>query len=331
MADALSEVLRAVRLTGGVFLDAEFTAPWRVTAQIGADDCRAFGISHERVIGVHYVFEGECLVEVDGEQAVALRAGDLVLLARNDPHRLGSDLACPVVRGDELIQPGPDGRLATIRYGGGGPRTRIVCGYLASAGENPLSASLPRVLTLRSREGSARDWVESSFRFAATELAAGRPGSDMVLAKLSELLFVEAVRVCIARLPPDRTGWLAGLRDPQIARALALLHERVAHPWTVDELARSIGVSRSVLGERFAALLGEPPMRYLTRWRMQLAARRLLEGHEALARIAAEVGYDSEAAFNRAFKRELGIPPATWRKNGGQAPVDAGALGLAAQ
>jgi AraC-like DNA-binding protein len=153
----------------------------------------------------------------------------------------------------------------------------------------------------------------------------------MVLAKLSELLFVEAVRVCIARLPPDRTGWLAGLRDPQIARALALLHERVAHPWTVDELARSIGVSRSVLGERFAALLGEPPMRYLTRWRMQLAARRLLEGHEALARIAAEVGYDSEAAFNRAFKRELGIPPATWRKNGGQAPVDAGALGLAAQ
>jgi AraC-like DNA-binding protein len=146
------------------------------------------------------------------------------------------------------------------------------------------------------------------------ELAAGRPGSDTVLAKLSELLFVEAVRECIATLPPDRTGWLAGLRDPHVGRALALLHGRVAHPWTVDELARQTGLSRSALGERFAALLGEPPMRYLTRWRMQLAAQRLRESHDTVARIAAELGYDSEAAFHRAFKRELGVPPAAWRR-----------------
>lgn len=323
MADALSEVLRAVRLTGGVFLDAEFTAPWCVRAHLGPEDCRAFAVSPERVISAHYVFEGECLLGVDGEPPVALRGGDLVLLARNDPHVLGSDLDRPAVSGDDLIEPGASGGLARIRHGGGGACTRIVCGYLASGGDNPLSGSLPRVMTLRPMEGSARDWVESSFRFAAAEVAAGRPGSDMILAKLSELLFVEAVRACIARLPADRTGWLAGLRDPHVARALALLHERVAHPWTVDELARAIGVSRSVLGERFAALLGEPPMRYLTRWRMQLASRRLLECHDALARIAAEVGYDSEAAFNRAFKRELGIPPATWRKSGGQAQLAA--------
>ncbi len=323
MADALSEVLRAVRLSGGVFLDAEFTAPWCVRSHLGPEDCRAFAVSPARVISAHYVFEGECMLGVEGEAPVALRGGDLVLLARNDPHLLGSDLARPAVSGDDLIEPGAGG-LATIRHGGGGARTRIVCGYLASAGDSPLMDSLPRVLTLRQTEGSARDWVESSFRFAAAEVAAGRPGSDMILAKLSELLFVEAVRACIARLPADRTGWLAGLRDPHVARALALLHERVAHPWTVDELARAIGVSRSVLGERFAALLGEPPMRYLTRWRMQLASRRLLECHDALARIAADVGYDSEAAFNRAFKRELGMPPAAWRKSGGQGQLAAG-------
>ncbi len=320
MGDALSEVLRAVRLTGGVFLDAEFTAPWCVQAQIGPEECRAFSISSERVIAAHYVFEGELSVAVDGEPPLTLGPGDLVLLARNDPHRLGSDLALPAVLPDALIEPAADGGLATLRHGGGGARTRIVCGYLASAVHNPLSASLPRMLRLRSIEGSQRDWVESSFRFAAAELAAGRPGSDMVLAKLSELLFLEAVRACIAALPADRTGWLAGLRDPHVGRALALLHERVGHPWTVDELARAIGASRSVLGERFAALLGEPPMRYLTRWRLQLAAQRLLECHDSLARIAADVGYDSEAAFNRAFKRELGIPPATWRKQGGAAP-----------
>jgi AraC-like DNA-binding protein len=142
-----------------------------------------------------------------------------------------------------------------------------------------------------------------------------------VLAKLSELLFIEAVRACIAALPPDRTGWLAGLRDPHIGRALALLHGRVAHAWSVEELARQVGLSRSALGERFVALLGEPPMRYLARWRMQLAALRLRESDDPVARIAADVGYDSEAAFNRAFKRELGVPPARWRRRGGEAHV----------
>jgi AraC-like DNA-binding protein len=192
-----------------------------------------------------------------------------------------------------------------------------VCGYLSSGvATNPLFASLPRVFALRSGRESTRDWIESSFRFAADELAAGRPGSDTMLAKLSELLFVEAVRACIASLPPDRTGWLAGLRDPHVGRALSLLHARVAHPWSVEELAREVGVSRSVLGERFAALLGEPPMRYLARWRMQLASLRLRESDDSIAVIAADVGYDSEAAFHRAFKRELGAPPAAWRRSG---------------
>ena len=158
-------------------------------------------------------------------------------------------------------------------------------------------------------------WMVKTLQHAAEESRAPRAGSDTVLAKLSELLFVEAVRACIATLPPDRTGWLAGLRDPHVGRALALLHGRVAHAWSVEELAREVGLSRSVLGERFAALLGEPPMRYLGRWRMQLASLRLRESDDSIARIAADVGYDSEAAFHRAFKRELGVPPAAWRRH----------------
>ena len=315
MGDALSDVLRVVRVTGGVFLDAEFSAPWCVNSQITPDDCRAFQVAPERVIATHYVMEGELRLAVDGEPPVELGAGDLVLLARNDPHRLGSDLARTPVSADALMVPPGESGVATIRYGGGGARTRIVCGFLAGElSANPLFTSLPRVFTLRAGRGSARDWIESSFRFAASELAAGRPGSDSVLARLSELLLAQAVRACIETLPPGRTGWLAGLRDPHVGRALALLHERVSHAWTVEQLARGVGVSRTVLGERFAALLGEPPMRYLTRWRMQLAAQRLRESDDPVARIAADVGYDSEAAFHRAFKRELGFPPATWRK-----------------
>ena len=315
MADALSEVLRTVRLTGGVFLDAEFSAPWCVGAQVGPEDCRAFGVASERLIATHYVLEGTLRLAVEGEPPVELGAGDLVLLARNDPHRLGSDLSLAPLPADDLIVPPGERALATICHGGGGARTRIVCGFLAGElPDNPLFTSLPRVFTLRSGAGRARDWLGTSFRFAAAELAAGRPGSDAALARLSELLFVEAVRACIATLPPDRSGWLAALRDPHVGRALGLLHGRVAHAWTVDELARQVGLSRSALGDRFAALLGEPPMRYLARWRMQLASLRLRESRDPLAGIAAAVGYDSEAAFNRAFKREVGVPPATWRR-----------------
>jgi AraC-like DNA-binding protein len=314
MADALSELLRAVRLSGGVFLDAEFSAPWCVSSRIGPEDCRAFGIATEQVIATHYVLDGELWLAVDGEAPLRLGAGDLVLLAHNDLHRIGSDLSHPPVSADDLIQPAGASGLATIRHGGGGARAHVICGFLASdLSANPLFASLPRVFSLRSGTVS-RDWVAASFRYAASELAAANPGTDLMLAKLSELLFIEAVRGCIAELPPERTGWLAGVRDPHVGRALGLLHARVAHPWTVDALAREVGLSRSALGERFAALLGEPPMRYLTRWRMQIATLHLRESRDAIAKIAADVGYDSEAAFNRAFKREHGTPPAAWRR-----------------
>jgi AraC-like DNA-binding protein len=313
--DALSDVLRFVRLMGGVFLDAEFSAPWCVTSQVGPEDCRAFLTDPDHLIAYHYVVTGRLLLQVDGEPPIGVEAGEAVLLPRNDPHLLGSELALNPVSAHDLILPPADGGLARIVHGGGGAATRIVCGFLGSeARHDPLLATLPKVLKLNVREGAAGNWIESSFRFAANEVAAGRAGSGTVLSKLSELLFVEAVRRYIATLPPEERGWLAGLRDPVVGRGLALLHARPAYPWTAEELAREVGLSRSAFAERFTSLIGEPPMRYLTLWRMQCAARWLRDGRMPISRIAFDVGYESEAAFNRAFKREFNVPPAAWRK-----------------
>jgi AraC-like DNA-binding protein len=171
------------------------------------------------------------------------------------------------------------------------------------------------VLRFDTQQGSAAAWMRSSLEFAAAEIAARRAGSETVLAKLSELLFVEALRRYVEELPEEQTGWLAGLKDPFVARALSLLHERVAHAWTVDDLGREVGLSRSALADRFTRLIGEPPMRYLARWRIQVAAHQLRSSDTPLARIAEEVGYESEAAFNRAFKRSFGVPPASWRRS----------------
>jgi AraC-like DNA-binding protein len=313
--DALSDVLRAVRLSGGVFLEAEFTAPWCVTSHITPEECRPFIVNPAHLIAYHYVIEGKLLIQPEGQEAVTVHAGEIVLLPRNDLHLLGSEITGNPIPGDKLVQVPDNGGLMRIVHGGGGARTRIVCGYLGSeARHNPVLASLPTVLTLDVRRTPAAAWIESSFHFAASEVASGRAGAGTVLSKLSELLFVEAVRHYIASLPDDRRGWLAGLRDPYVGRALALLHARLAHPWTAAELAQEVGLSRSAFAERFASIIGDPPLRYLTAWRMQLASQRLGESHLPIPQIAFEVGYESEAAFNRAFKREFGTPPAAWRR-----------------
>ena len=175
---------------------------------------------------------------------------------------------------------------------------------------------LPRVMVVNMREGPGAQWLTSSIRFSISEAAGQRAGAGTVLAKLSELMFVEAIRRHIESLPPEQTGWLAGLRDRFVGKSLAPMHSKPAHAWTVEELADTVGLSRSALAERFTGLIGQPPMQYLTRWRLQLAANLLRAVNRAVAAIAAEVGYESEAAFNRAFKREFGVPPAAWRKGG---------------
>jgi AraC family transcriptional regulator, alkane utilization regulator len=195
-----------------------------------------------------------------------------------------------------------------------------VCGFLACDDtlSNPLLSSLPRLFKIDMRHDPRAAWLESSLKFAAAEAAHSRAGGTIVLARLSELLFVEAVRSCIEALPAHQTGWLAGVRDRYVGRALSLLHAQAVHPWTVDELARKVGLSRSALAQRFTHLVGQPPMQYLARWRMQIAAQELLNGAKSLAAVAEQVGYESEAAFSRAFRREFGKAPAGWRKSQGK-------------
>ena len=315
MTDPLSDVLRAVRLTGGVFIDAHFTAPWCITANMTADDCRPFLANPTQLIAYHFIVDGRMLLSVAGEPSVEVRAGEVVLLPRNDGHTMASASGIAPVRAGTLIQSSPEGGLAQIRYGGGGEATHFVCGYLGSEGGcNPLIASLPRVLTLDVRQGMSREWIEASVRFAASELAQGRLASSSVLSRLSELLFVEAVRTYSATLGDQAAGWLRGLRDPQVGKALAVMHQRIGQPWSAEDLAREAALSRSAFMDRFTSLVGMPPIRYLTVWRLETAKLYLRETAQTIAQLAHAVGYESEEAFSRAFKREFGVSPGRWRE-----------------
>jgi AraC-like DNA-binding protein len=316
--DPFSDVLRVIRLAGGVFLEAELTAPWCISGKLSADDCRPFLVTPRHVIASHFVAAGHMQLRIDGGDTIDVRASELVLLPHNDAHTFGSDLNGAVMPARQIIQPPPGGGISRINYGGGGEVTQLLCGFLGSETSfSPLLASLPPVLKLDVRATPSGAWIESSFRFAVSEIAAGRIGSTTVITKLSELLFVEAVSQFVAGLPAERRGWLAGLRDPQIGRALAVIHARPTEAWTAETLALEVGMSRSVFAERFTSLVGQPPMHYLTLWRMHVAAQQLREGHGSIAQIGFEVGYDSEAAFSRAFKRQFGTSPGIWRRQVG--------------
>jgi AraC-like DNA-binding protein len=319
--DALSEVLRAVRLSGAVYLNGEFTAPWCVESRADAGLCDAFLPAAKRVVSYHLISEGSCWAQLAADEGsrLQLSAGEILVVPQGETHVMGSALDLPrsslAPLGAEEADATP-GEMMMLTHGGGGAKTRLVCGFLACDDvlSNPLLASLPRIFKVDVRNGASSAWLESSLRFAAEEAAVSRAGSATVLAKLSELLFVEAVRRCIDTLPEDGKNWLAGLRDRFVGRALSLLHAQPAHAWTVDELARKVGLSRSALAQRFSDFLGQPPMQYLARWRLQIAAQQFRDGAKSLADVAEQVGYDSQAAFNRAFKREFGMPPASWRR-----------------
>ncbi len=313
--DALSDVLRVVGLTGGVFMDAEFTEPWSVAGKVAPELCRPFMVQPARVVAFHYVVEGGFELQLQDEPPCRIRAGEAVMLPRNDMHVFGSPGNLPAVSVRDLIQPLESLGVVRIVHGGGGARTRLVCGFMGGNDQiHPLLTSLPPVMKIDVAGVPGGDWIGRTFTYAAQTLGDGDPGAATVLAKLSELLFVESVRRYLSDLPPEETGWLAGLRDPAVGRALSLLHGRVSETWTAETLAREVNMSRSSFADRFTTLLGQPPMRYLTAWRMQLARHSLLETRRTVAQIGYEVGYESEAAFNRAFHRECGSPPATWRR-----------------
>jgi AraC-like DNA-binding protein len=316
--DAFSQVLGALRLEAGIFLDAEFTDPWCIDSTPGRDDVRHILPRAEQVAIYHVVVEGSCRARLlDEAAAVQLAAGDLLMFPHGDGHLIGSDVRRTPVAAETLVQASPNGGLARIVHGGGGNRTRFVCGYMACDSRlcRPMIGALPRMLRVPLGDSAATSWIVRVLEHAAEESRAPRAGTGAVLARLSELLFVEAIRRYIETLPEQERSWLAGLRDPHVSQALGLLHADPARQWTVDDLGRKAGLSRSALAERFTLLIGEPPMQYLKRWRLALGARELKERSESVVHVAQQVGYESEAAFNRAFKREFGMPPATWRRH----------------
>jgi AraC-like DNA-binding protein len=326
--DALSDVLRLVRLGGAVYLNADFTAPWCVVGEVTSELCATFLPRAERIVSYHLITEGSCCARLvdDPASTICVNAGELLVVPQGEAHLMGTSLEIVPAPADEMLSrylKTSPGEVMELKYGGGGAHTRLICGFLACDDTltNPVLSALPRIFKIDMRNDAKSAWLESSLKLAALEAAEGRVGSATVLARLSELLFVEAVRRCIDALPADRQGWLAGVSDRFVGRALALLHAQPAHGWTVDELARKVGLSRSALAQRFTQLLGQPPMQYLARWRLQIAAQALRNGNQSLAAIAERVGYESEAAFNRAFKREFGMPPAGWRRS--QAMTDA--------
>ncbi|HET9351589.1 MAG TPA: AraC family transcriptional regulator, partial [Burkholderiales bacterium] len=319
---ALSDVLSSVRLTGAVFLEMELRARWAYLTAPARNIADVLMPSADHVIPYHLVTEGKCYARlVDGE-AVELDAGDLIMFPAGDRHVLatasdgGLQLEPTDITGESLDQLLKRGGVVSFKTGRTGAATRIVCGFLACDGRlaEPILRSLPRLLRVRLRERGTAAWVRSSIQFSVEESTSARPGSAMVLARLSEVLFAEAVRHYMDELPTGKSGWLAALRDRHVGRSLSLLHAQPAYPWTVEALARKVGLSRSALGERFTALIGSPPMQYLARWRTSLAAAQLRESNASILRVATDVGYESEAAFNRAFKRDFGLPPGTWRK-----------------
>jgi AraC-like DNA-binding protein len=316
--DVLSEVLRAVRLTGAVFFDVEESGPFVATTPAAAKIASAVMPEAEHVIMFHTVISGACWAELeDGSMPPArLAAGDIVIIALGDQHVLCST---PGMRAEAnlnmYIRP-TDCRLPyEVRaLDRGGERTRFACGYLGCDARpfNPVLQALPRLLHVRAAEGAGH--MTQLIQMAIDETATRRSGGETVLSKLAELMFVDVLRSYIESLPADTDGWLSGLRDPYVSRALALMHGRPAEAWTLERLAHEVGLSRSVLADRFQHFVQEPPMQYLTRWRMQLATRLLERPGIGLAQVAAEVGYESEAAFNRAFKKCMGAPPGAWRR-----------------
>jgi AraC-like DNA-binding protein len=323
MVDVLSDVLRAVRLTGVVFFDFALQAPWVAQAPPAHEIAGRVLPGSQRVLEYHFLMEGHAWAQMAGGEPLYLRAGDLLIFPQGDAHILSS---APGMRAAPDL--GMFARTSTplplvydLVPADGKVSTRLICGFFGCDERpfNPLLAALPPVIYLPAAGSDATSRpLGAMLELAIREERRGQPGTENVLSRLSELMLVEALRRYLSGLPADQRSWLAGLRDPVVGRALEAVHTAPAHPWTIESLGRAVGVSRTVLAARFTEMVGYPPMHYLTRWRMQLAARLLHDG-EGVIGAAAAVGYESEAAFSRAFKKLMGTPPSRWRQRGREA------------
>jgi AraC-like DNA-binding protein len=317
----LSDVLRVIKLTGALFFKVDASSPWSVEVPWASAFAHIILPRAQHVISYHVITEGSGWVSIGEDRPIEFAAGDVLVIPHQDPYAMRSAPGvCSGLTMDDTLDffgAMAAGQLPlAITEGGGGPeRTRYVCGYLGCDARpfNPLLAALPRLMRIPRASRAPSALLDRLIELTLAEIHAQRAGAECVRLRLSELMFVEVVRCYVETLPPEQTGWLAGLRDPAVGRALSLLHAQAARAWTLEELARQAGVSRSVLAGRFMSTLGCPPMQYLTRWRVQLAARLLADGGGKVAAVARDVGYASEAAFSRSFKRIAGISPAEWR------------------
>ncbi len=319
--DVLAGMLRTVRLTGSVFLNACFTAPFGIQSPKQFDERSP--LAHLRHISIfHLITAGTCNIELANGERRVISAGDILLMPFADTHTFWNGDFSEIQSAPEIFQPAPLRGMWTANHGGGGDATRMVCGFIESAEAvfAPVFRSLPPLVIERTGDDKVSALLTSTVRDILSLAETAAAGTEIVLGRLMELLFVEVLRRYAARLPPDARGWLAALNDPVVGRAIQLVHREPARRWTVEDMAREAGASRTVLAERFNALLGQPPIEYVTSWRMQLAADRIRGSSDSLANIAADVGYESEAAFNRAFKRVTGVTPGRWRESGAAGP-----------
>jgi AraC-like DNA-binding protein len=318
--DTLSDVLEAVRLTGALFFLVDARTPWVAEAPSSADLVPAILPRAQHVVSYHVISQGTCWCESPGLAPLRLETGDVLLVPHGHPYQIAS--ACGLRTGWTLddalswFRAMAAGRLPFVvtEGGDGAQRLQIVCGFLGcdALPFNPVLTALPALLRVRLQDESGSR-LTALLDAAVAESRRASPGSRSVRLRIAELVFVEVLRSYLTSASVHRASWLAGLRDPIVGRALARLHAESTRAWTLSELARQVGASRTVLAERFAAFVGLPPMLYLTRWRMQLAASRLAAGAAPVSAVAADVGYESEAAFCRAFKKVTGMTPAAWR------------------
>jgi AraC-like DNA-binding protein len=310
--DPLSDLLRVVRLDGAYFYAVEAAGPWSIETVAARELSPKIMPSAEHLISYHILTAGRCFGGLVGEVQTELAAGDVIVFPHGDAHVMSS--AQGLRLGPEVALSAPDRYPNTVVLGPLGEReSSLVCGFLGCDRRpfNPLLASLPRRMHMR---GMSNAWLGGFIRLVTEESRLGRAGSETVLTRLAEVMFIEVLRRYLDDLPPGQTGWLAGLRDEVVGRVLTMVHSRPGHPWTLADLAREAASSRSSLAKRFAELVGQPPMQYLAQWRMQVAANLLAHSGGKVATIGGDVGYDSEAAFSRAFKKATGLAPGAWRE-----------------
>jgi AraC-like DNA-binding protein len=313
--DVLSDVLRVVRLSGASLFRAEFREPWCVVTGGAAQLARAMNLVSRCLVVFHIVMDGRCRIELAGERA-ELEAGDVVIMAHGDAHTLGGGAALPPRPIREILPPPPWTGLPDVSDGGNGSAMHLFCGFLHcdAAGFAPLLASLPRLMVIRSFAPESSAWLRSTVELIVREVTQERPGARLMLERLNEVVFVESLRQYMAGNEIAGTGWLAGVKDRHVGRVLELMHAEPARGWTVPELARAAGISRSALTERFGRLVGQSPIDYLKVWRLHVASSMLRDGERKLREVAEAVGYESEAAFSKAFRKTFGVPPGSWRR-----------------